>query len=200
MSRAVDPKEEYADDFLGVPDDRTQRLRELARQSPKDRAASAAASVNAASSCARCGSTWFREAVFNQYKANLYSAAPGGDLEVISEMPMTIKICLCGFPAVPNVGGASLGGRTPNENLTSFNGSMKAALGYLTDAEGRLANVQSACTEVVEKAVAELNQSNAQAVEVADRKLHELEYMVTDLKGQVNVAVEKGARKKGPDA
>lgn len=129
MSNSNKPMSEYADDFLG-DHERSHVLANLARQSPKDRAAQREETINKPSKCPSCGSTWFREETFNQYRAETYSS-PGGELEVISEMPQTLRVCLCGAPLPPNVGGALHGGITPSANMDSFGKSLKAALAYL---------------------------------------------------------------------
>jgi hypothetical protein len=121
------PTEEFADDFHGQDAGRQERLRRLVQQSPKDRVADMTQRVNKPSACEYCGSTWFAELTFNQYSADAYSAAPGGDIQPISLMPMPIRVCLCGMPMAPNLGGAALGGRTPNESVSSFNGSLRVA-------------------------------------------------------------------------
>ena len=121
------PTEEFASDFHGNTGDRQERLRRLVQQSPKDRIADMNQRVNEPSKCEYCGSTWFTEMTFNQYSADAYSAAPGGDIQPISLMPMPIRVCLCGMPMAPNLGGASLGGRTPNESVASFGGSLRVA-------------------------------------------------------------------------
>jgi hypothetical protein len=59
--------------------------------------------MNAPVVCPHCGSRWFREATFNQYSQGLYSSVPGGELATVSNMPQTLRICLCGQPLNPNV-------------------------------------------------------------------------------------------------
>ena len=136
---------EFADDFHGNDAGRQERLRRLVQQSPKDRIASMTQRINEPSKCEHCGSTWFCELTFNQYSADAYSAAPGGDIQPISLMPMPIRVCLCGMPLAPNLGGASLGGRTPNENVSSFNGSLRVAASKILErAVPALAPVQPA--------------------------------------------------------
>jgi hypothetical protein len=121
------PPEEFSDDFHGNDDGRQARLRRLVQQSPKDRIQAMNERVNEPAKCEYCGSTWFAELTFNQYSAGAYSAAPGGDIQPISLMPMPIRVCLCSMPMAPNLGGASLGGRTPNESVSNFNGSLRVA-------------------------------------------------------------------------
>ena len=131
MSTKPQAMSEYADDFLGGTADRSRALAGMGRQSPKQRLAEREERMNKPSECPSCGSTWFREETFNQYRAETYSARAGGDLEVISEMPQTLRVCLCGRPLSPNIGGALHGGATPSENMTSFRQSLKSALDYL---------------------------------------------------------------------
>lgn len=118
----------FADDFFGEDPDLAERMSRLKRQNPRDRATLLQERLNEKETCASCGSTWFEEITFNQFRAGTYSSTPGGSHEPLSPMPMTILRCLCGQPAVPNIGGAIHGGRTPNENLASFEGSLQAAL------------------------------------------------------------------------
>jgi hypothetical protein len=130
MSNGSQPMSEFADDFLG-DHERSRVLANLARQSPQDRIAQREQVLNRASKCPSCGSTWFREETFNQYRAETYSSRAGGELEVISEMPQTLRVCLCGAPLPPNIGGALHGGITPSSNMDSFGKSLRAALAYL---------------------------------------------------------------------
>ena len=78
--------------------------------------------------CPRCKGTWFREEMFQQYNAGIYSSTPGGDLQPISVTPQTIRVCLCGEPISPNLGGTR-GGRTGNTELSSFLESLEKAQG-----------------------------------------------------------------------
>ena len=80
MSNGRQPMSEYADDFLG-DNERSRVLANLARQTPKDRAAQREETINKPSKCPSCGSTWFREETFNQYRAETYSSRAGGELE-----------------------------------------------------------------------------------------------------------------------
>ncbi len=82
--------------------------------------------MNQPAACEKCGSTWFAELTFNQYSGGMYSSAPGGDLRVISTMPQAIRVCLCGHPVSPNIGGIR-GGRQPNAELGSFSVSLQSA-------------------------------------------------------------------------
>src|ERR1039458_9291458 len=110
---------EFSEDFHGNQG-QAERLRRLVQQSPKDRLKAMSDRVNdpskceycgstwfaeLPSKCEYCGSTWFAELTFNQYSADAYSAAPGGDIQPISLMPMPIRVCLCGMPMAPNLGG-----------------------------------------------------------------------------------------------
>jgi len=103
----------------------------MSRQSPQQRTFEREQRMNDPCTCPSCGSTWFREETFNQYRKETYSSRAGGDLEVISEMPQTLRVCLCGRPLSPNIGGAGHGGATPSEQMTSFKQSLKFALNKL---------------------------------------------------------------------
>ena len=48
--------------------------------------------------CDRCGSVYFQEAEFAQYRGGLYSAGVGGEISRVSDLPQPIWICLCGEP------------------------------------------------------------------------------------------------------
>jgi hypothetical protein len=132
MSTRQQPISEYADDFMGSgPQDRSRALASMSRQSPQQRMTEREQRMNEPCTCPSCGSTWFREETFNQYRKETYSSRAGGDLEVISEMPQTLRVCLCGRPLSPNIGGAGHGGATPSEQMTSFKLSLKFALNRL---------------------------------------------------------------------
>lgn len=80
--------------------------------------------MNNAVRCQSCSGEWFFEASLNKY-SNMYSSMPGGDLNPLSQ-PQTIRICLCGEPFEPNIGGVR-GGRTPNNILSEFKTAMQLA-------------------------------------------------------------------------
>lgn len=94
-----------------------------------DRIARLTNQMNQPATCEKCGGTWFAELTFNQYSGGIYSSAPGGDLRIISTMPQAIRICLCGHPVAPNIGGVR-GGQHPNTEMGSFFKSMKDADEY----------------------------------------------------------------------
>ena len=120
----------FSSDFFDTDNEspRAQRLRAMAGQTPRDRQAALTERQAEAAVCDNCGSSWFCEVEFNQYRSGTYSSAPGGDLDVINPMPMRIRVCACGKPYRPNVGGAFHGGRTPNEQMGSFAGSLEKAI------------------------------------------------------------------------
>lgn len=91
--------------------------------------------------CAACGGEWFFVIGFNKY-ANQYSSMPGGDLNELSHT-QTIRICLCGEPFNPNIGGVR-GGHTPNSILNDF----LAALGNAKKSRAALAEQVVALAEV----------------------------------------------------
>lgn len=122
----------FAEDFEQEDQESVSRLQALAARNKRDRAVEVQQRLNEKAQCSACGSTWFSEETFNQYAAGTYGSSPGSDLQALSQMPMIIKVCLCGMPQRPNLGGAVHGGRTPNENLASFDGSLGAAIHFRT--------------------------------------------------------------------
>jgi hypothetical protein len=68
--------------------------------------------------CLACGSTWFREATFHQWPT---TSSAGGEL--MTMMPMTMLVCLCGTPVPPSWGGIR-GGRTRNVEMAQFHDSL----------------------------------------------------------------------------
>lgn len=95
--------------------------------SASERIARAQNAINQPVSCPECGSTWFYEVTFQQYSKSTYSSSPGGDLKTISVMPQQLRMCACGSPITPNIGGTR-GGRTPNGELASFFDSLQGAV------------------------------------------------------------------------
>jgi hypothetical protein len=75
--------------------------------------------------CPECGSTWFTEMTYNQYSDMAYGAGAGADLRVISIMPQTIRVCLCGHPFTPNVSG--IRGRVASAEMDAFKVSLAKA-------------------------------------------------------------------------
>jgi hypothetical protein len=71
--------------------------------------------------CERCGSVYFHQAEFRQYREGLYSSAAGGGLSPVSDLPQLIRICICGEP-LPDSGIRRLG-----DYARSFNQSVRAA-------------------------------------------------------------------------
>lgn len=100
-----------------------------ATMSSRERIARAQNALNQPVVCPDCGSTWFFEVIFQQYSKAVYSSSPGGDLKTISVMPQQIRMCGCGRPITPNLGGTR-GGRTPNAEMSSFFEGLQAALNY----------------------------------------------------------------------
>jgi hypothetical protein len=117
-----------SDFFEGEDTPRAARLRAMMNQSPRDRTQALSERQSDAAVCDRCGSNWFQEVEYNQYKGATYSSAPGGEIEQINQMPMRIRVCLCGKPYRPNVGGAFHGGRTPLEQMSSFQVALEKAI------------------------------------------------------------------------
>ena len=77
--------------------------------------------------CPYCNSEWFREAGVDMWKEQTeddfqlarlgYPPDPGNTL---NHLRPRIRVCLCGAPYPPTLGGACLGGRTPNVELSSL--------------------------------------------------------------------------------
>lgn len=54
--------------------------------------------------CERCGSVYFHEAEFAQYRGGMYSSGAGGEISQTSDLPQRIRICICGEPVPdPNI-------------------------------------------------------------------------------------------------
>jgi hypothetical protein len=71
--------------------------------------------------CDRCGSVYFQEAEFGQYRGGLYSSAPGGEISHLTDLPQRARICICGEP-MPDT---SI--RPTGEDARSFAQSVAAA-------------------------------------------------------------------------
>jgi hypothetical protein len=78
--------------------------------SAADRLAIVQNQANQPITCEKCGSQWFSDVSFQQYSGSQYSSTPGGDLRVISALVHRIRVCICGHPVSPNVGGVYPGG------------------------------------------------------------------------------------------
>lgn len=76
--------------------------------------------------CSVCGSDWFYEVTLQQY-SNMYSASPGGDMNPISTTNHQIRICICGQPFKPNIGGVR-SGRTGNTSVVGVMEAIEKAL------------------------------------------------------------------------
>jgi hypothetical protein len=181
---------EFSEDFHGNQG-QAERLRRLVQQSPKDRLKAMSDRVNDPSKCEYCGSTWFAELTFNQYSADAYSAAPGGDIQPISLMPMPIRVCLCGMPMAPNLGGASLGGRTPNENVSSFNGSLRVAAAKILERATPVIVNNSSVDEAIHKVAQRLAKiegapSDATIILELQKRLTTMEGALSDLRAKVS--------------
>ncbi len=47
--------------------------------------------------CEQCGSVYFAQSEFRQYRYQ-YGALPGGDLSPVTEDPIRVLVCICGNP------------------------------------------------------------------------------------------------------
>jgi hypothetical protein len=60
--------------------------------------------------CEACGGTYFYETPIHRYAADAYSAVLGGELRAIEDhVPKSIRMCICGRPAVPVISGGLIG-------------------------------------------------------------------------------------------
>ena len=52
--------------------------------------------------CEKCGSVFFQEAEFRQYRGSVYSSAPGGAMYALESEngPVRACVCLCGHPTL----------------------------------------------------------------------------------------------------
>ena len=82
--------------------------------------------------CPRCGSRHFVEHTYNKYNASTYGSTPGADMMVVSTMPQTIRVCLCGWPYNPNISGVAGRGTVRANETEGFNTSLASAQKYLT--------------------------------------------------------------------
>ena len=106
-------------------------------QKSGDRVANMQSRLNRAIACEVCGSEHFAEVTFNKYAGGFYtSGGPGGDLQVASIMPQTLRICLCGNPITPNLSGVPRG-KTPREEMEGFRESLLLAKDYLAKVHGK---------------------------------------------------------------
>lgn len=131
-------------------------------------------SMNTPVSCQACGGDWFYIVSLNKY-ANMYSATPGGDLHAISQ-DQVIRICLCGAPYEPNIGGVR-GGRTPNATLNEFLMTLAKAKEHRSTLAAAIQGVAAAATpidqtlalvarvEALEAAITALRQTQAPAAD-----------------------------------
>lgn len=55
-----------------------------------------ASTVSKGGICPRCGSNYFQEVEYRQYRKQMYSSAPGGNLSPVSELSFRALVCLCG--------------------------------------------------------------------------------------------------------
>ena len=73
--------------------------------------------------CEKCGSTYFVEAQFRQYRT-MPSSMPGGDLSPVTEDPIRMLVCMCGNPIPP---GKLRKFSIPREQADNFDRSLNAA-------------------------------------------------------------------------
>lgn len=48
--------------------------------------------------CDHCGSVYFHEAEFKEYRGEMYSSGVGGAICQLSDLPQRIRVCVCGEP------------------------------------------------------------------------------------------------------
>ena len=110
--------------------------------------------------CERCGSEYFYQAKFRQYREMLSSSGAGGGLSTVSDQSQPIRICICGEPMPEE------GIRRAGDDARSFSRSVVAAKAHrakqqpaallqellaelatkkeLSEAQERLANLEQA--------------------------------------------------------
>lgn len=98
--------------------------------SAAERLAYVQSQANTAIVCEKCGSSWFTDVSYQQFSGSRYATTPGGDIQVISAMTPRIRVCLCGYPVVPKLGGVRPG-RTAAGEVASFQESLKFAKDYI---------------------------------------------------------------------
>jgi hypothetical protein len=125
------PNKQFDPNFEGGRSERDRRLAELAQRTPAQRRAQLETRQDEPVRCEACGSTWFAAITFAQYRSSTYSSVPGGDLEKMSAADPVIRVCMCGMPVAPNIGGANIGHRKANEDLMSFDASLQGSLDVL---------------------------------------------------------------------
>jgi hypothetical protein len=182
--------DQFTPDFYqegGPESDRFARLR--SNLSPRDRQAAMQQKLEEKEACERCGSTWFAEITFNQYRRGQYSASPGGGLETINVMPMPTLVCLCGFPVLLGMGGTR-GGPTPNKDLTSYDASVRAAQTHLLEVQQpQLPDV----TPQVQSLVASMVGTNLATSEELDTLRGQVQMLAREVELQADAAVAKEA-------
>lgn len=116
------PMSEFAEDFMGDESSRTilERLQRAGRPA-------ASQAEDELARCPDCGSSWFAELQFQQYRANVYSYGPGGDLQVASPTSIPVRFCLCGRVLEPNITTQGVGRGTLSRLLDSFHESLSQA-------------------------------------------------------------------------
>ena len=119
--------------------------------------------------CERCGSVYFHEAEFAQYRGGMYSSGAGGELSQLTDVPQRIRICICGEP-MPDPSIRRLG-----EDARSFNQCVEKAKAHrarqqpeallqellatlatkkeLAEAQERLANIELAMQAITLEAI-----------------------------------------------
>ena len=146
------------------------------RPSFADRVAALQNAQNLAVVCEKCGSSWFTELVFNQYSGDRYATVPGGELQIISTVPQTIRVCICGNPIAPNIGGIRPG-RLASQEVGSFIESLRAAKGY------RNTTTNPVPADYLSRE--EYQTAEAEEKSALDLRLNQIEGKVSNLEGQL---------------
>lgn len=116
---------EFAEDFSGDPSSQSILERLNRRPSPVEQAAS-----SDVARCPVCGSEWFAELQFQQYRADVYSYGPGGDLQVMSPTSFPVRFCLCGYILEPSLTSQGIGRGTMSRLIDSFGESFQKAMAF----------------------------------------------------------------------
>jgi hypothetical protein len=117
----------------------------------------------------RCGSVYFHETEFREYRSGLSSSGVGGEISPLTNLPQRIRICICGEPKPdPSV-------RSASQDARSFSQSVAAAKAHrarqqpeallqelladlapkkeLAEAKERLANIELALKVILAEAI-----------------------------------------------
>lgn len=131
--------------------------------------------------CPQCGSTWFAELQFRQYKANVYSYGPGGDLQPVSPAPVPMRACLCGYVLEPNITSQGVS-----------RGAMARMLDSFMESFSRAASFRSALVQKVQAAI------TTNDMKPRDEMLADAKNFIEKLRKRLGAEKEKEQAKPSP--